>query len=63
MDLDWITTLTADTTAQTQISIASERGAGTPVPDISIEVDDVDIVYQRALTLGIEIEYSLTHEQ
>lgn len=63
MDLGWITTLCADTAARTQISIASEGGASTAVPDISIEVDDVDIVYQRALTMGIEIQYPLTDEQ
>lgn len=63
MDLGWITTLGVNTTARTQISIASEGGAGTAVPDISIEVDDVDTVYQRALTLGINIAYPLTDEQ
>jgi uncharacterized glyoxalase superfamily protein PhnB len=31
-------------------------------PDVSIEVDDVDAVYQRAVTAGSEIVYPLTDE-
>ena len=37
-------------------SVASEGGSGTPVPDTSIEVDDVDVVYQRAKRAGGKIE-------
>ena len=62
MDLGWIATLTSGETAPTQISIASEGGSETPVPDLSIEVDDVDAVYQRAKRLGHDIEYDLTSE-
>lgn len=32
------------------------------VPDLSIEVDDVDAVYSRARQLGHEITYELTDE-
>ncbi len=62
MDLGWIATLAADENAPVQISIATEGGSGTPVPDISIEVDDVDAVYQRAKAGGYKIEYELTDE-
>jgi uncharacterized glyoxalase superfamily protein PhnB len=31
-------------------------------PDVSIEVDDVDAVYGRAVTAGAEIVYPLTDE-
>jgi len=31
-------------------------------PDVSIEVDDVDAVYQRAVNTGSEIVYPLTDE-
>ena len=62
MDLGWIATLTSGETSQVQISIASEGGAGTPVPDLSIEVDDVDAVLARAQALGHEIAYPLTDE-
>ncbi|PHQ72382.1 MAG: glyoxalase, partial [Sneathiella sp.] len=62
MDHGWIATLASGETAQAQISIASEGGSGTSVPDLSIEVDDVDAVYQRAKRLGHDIEYELTDE-
>lgn len=62
MDHGWIVTLASGEAALTQISIASEGGSGTAVPDLSIEVDDVDAVYRRAKDLGHRIEYDLTDE-
>ncbi|WP_422385143.1 VOC family protein [Roseibium album] len=62
MDQGWIATMASDATARVQVSIASEGGSGTPVPDASIEVDDVDKVYRRAKELGHKIEYELTNE-
>ena len=62
MDHGWIVTLASGETAQTQISIAAEGGSGTVVPDLSIEVEDVDVVYQRAKSLGHTIKYELTDE-
>lgn len=62
MDFGWIATLASGEAAPVQISIATEGGSGTSVPDLSIEVDDVDAVYQRALQLGLDIEYPLIDE-
>ncbi|MEM8650042.1 MAG: VOC family protein [Pseudomonadota bacterium] len=62
MDMGWIATLSSGTSAPVQISIASEGGSGTPVPDASVEVDDVEAVYERAKKLGHKIEYELTDE-
>jgi predicted enzyme related to lactoylglutathione lyase len=62
MDHGWIVTLASREQAITQISVASEGGSGTPVPDISIEVDDVDSVYARARAGGHQIAYELTDE-
>ena len=62
MDHGWIVTVASGETARPQISIASEGGSGTKVPDLSIEVDDVDTVYQRAKKLGHKIDYELTDE-
>ena len=62
MDQGWIVTLASENSARVQVSIASEGGSGTPVPDASIEVDDVDAVYQRAMSLGCSIKYELTDE-
>ena len=62
MDHGWIVTLSSGRTADVQLSIASEGGSGTPVPDLSIEVDDVDVIFARAKSLGHAIEYELTDE-
>lgn len=62
MDLGWILTFASDVPTTPQISVASEGGAGTPVPDISIEVDDVDAVYERAQAFGCEIVRDLRDE-
>ena len=57
MDLGWILTFSADGAAAPQISIAKEGGSGTPVPDISIEVDNFTEVHQRVLAAGFRVEY------
>ena len=62
MDHGWIVTFASDQTALVQISVANEGGSGTDVPDISIEVDDVDEAYHRAKSAGFEIAYELTDE-
>ena len=62
MDQGWIVTLTSGITAPVQLSIASEGGSGAPVPDATIEVDDVDVVHAQAQALGHPIDYALTDE-
>ena len=62
MDFGWIATLASSRQAEVQISLASEGGSGTPVPDLSIEVDDVAATYAKAKSLGCAIEYELTDE-
>ncbi|QBF30782.1 VOC family protein [Thalassococcus sp. S3] len=62
MDHGWIVTVASGETARPQISIATEGGSGTKVPDLSIEVEDVDAVYLRAKALGHPIDYELTDE-
>lgn len=62
MDHGWIVTLASGQTASVQLSIATEGGSGTPVPDLSIEVEDVDAAYAQARALGHDIAYDLTNE-
>lgn len=62
MDLGWIVTLGSGQTASTQMSILSEGGSGAPVPDLSIEVEEVGEVYARARATGCEIVHELTDE-
>lgn len=62
MDHGWILTFACDAPAKPELSVASEGGSGTPVPDLSIEVDDVDEIYGRARSAGYEITYAITDE-
>ena len=57
MDHGWILTFAAEKPAPPQISVASEGGSGTPVPDISIEVDNLDEIHKRVLAAGSPVEY------
>jgi catechol 2,3-dioxygenase-like lactoylglutathione lyase family enzyme len=57
MDQGWIATFAAQSTMTPQVSVASEGGAGTPVPDLSIEVDDLDEALRRVQAADIAIEY------
>lgn len=57
MDQGWIVTFAADASAPPQISVASEGGSGTPVPDLSVEVDNLEQVHRRAVQAGFVIEY------
>ncbi|EIM29493.1 VOC family protein [Microvirga lotononidis] len=62
MDMGWIMTFTADGSMTPQISVMTEGGSGTAVPDISIEVDDLSDVHQRMQAAGFAIEYGPASE-
>jgi catechol 2,3-dioxygenase-like lactoylglutathione lyase family enzyme len=62
MDLGWIATYGNAETMSVQVSIMSEGGSGTPVPDISVEVDDLDEALQRVHKAGIAVEYGPAEE-
>jgi catechol 2,3-dioxygenase-like lactoylglutathione lyase family enzyme len=62
MDQGWIVTFAADASMTPQLSIAAEGGSGTPVPDLSIEVDDLDEVLRRFTERGIPLEYGPADE-
>lgn len=57
MDQGWIVTLAAASQMAPQISIASEGGSGTEVPDLSVEVDDLDEALRRVHAAGLVVEY------
>lgn len=63
MDHGWIVTFAAAAVeARPQVSFLSEGGSGTPVPDLSVEVDDVDGMLARVTRAGIAIEYGPADE-
>ncbi|WP_411196651.1 VOC family protein [Rhizobium sp.] len=62
MDHGWIATFGAATDMTVQLSIASEGGSGTPVADLSIEVDDLDTAFEAMSASGFPIEYGPADE-
>lgn len=62
MDLGWIQTYVGTGLAAPQVSFAREGGSGTDVPDLSIEVDNLDEVYQNAIAAKIPILYGPVEE-
>lgn len=57
MDLGWIRTYGSGAKMTLQMSVMTEGGSGTPVPDISVEVDDVEEALGRVRRAGIPVEY------
>jgi len=57
MDMGWIVTFGADVEMSVQVSFASEGGSGTAVPDLSIEVDDLDEALRRVRAGGFPIVF------
>ncbi|MBR0799292.1 VOC family protein [Bradyrhizobium jicamae] len=62
MDFGWVATYGSSETMQVQICFASEGGSGAPVPDLSIEVDDLDEALRRVTAAEIAIEYGPADE-
>jgi catechol 2,3-dioxygenase-like lactoylglutathione lyase family enzyme len=57
MDRGWTATYRSQQQMTVQISVATEGGSGTSVPDLSIEVDQVDATLQAMKAAGFPIEY------
>lgn len=62
MDHGWIVTYAGSGEMAPQLSFATQGGSGTPVPDLSIEVDDLSEVHRRLVEGGHRIEYGPTRE-
>ena len=55
-DLGWIVTYGSHQQTTVLISIVSEVGSGTPVSELSIEVDNVDAAMETMPAVGFRIE-------
>ncbi|HET9679905.1 MAG TPA: VOC family protein [Gammaproteobacteria bacterium] len=62
MDHGWLKTFGSQEKMTVQLNFGSEGGSGTPVPDFSIEVDDVEAALAKMKQAGIEIEYGPVSE-
>jgi len=62
MNHGWIRTFSSASRMTVQVSIASEGGSGTAVPELSVEVDDLAEVLRRVEEFGAPIEYGPVRE-
>ena len=62
MDMGWIVTFASSENATAQISVIRPDEAGTPHPDFTVEVADVDAAHARARARGHAVIYPLTDE-
>jgi catechol 2,3-dioxygenase-like lactoylglutathione lyase family enzyme len=62
MDHGWIATYGSQEKMDVQVSFAEQGGSGTPVPDLSIEVDDVEAALDGMRAAGFAIEYGPADE-
>lgn len=62
MDHGWFRTYGSDAKMTVQVSFGSEGGSGTPVPDLSIEVDDVYAALARFEEARVPIVYGPVSE-
>ncbi|MBP1851905.1 VOC family protein [Rhizobium halophytocola] len=62
MDHGWIVSYGSDATAAAQVSITSEGGSGAAVPDLSIEVDDLEEALARMTAAGFDPQYGPVDE-
>jgi catechol 2,3-dioxygenase-like lactoylglutathione lyase family enzyme len=62
MDMGFIVTLVSPSNSTAQVNLMRDDEASTILPQISIEVADVDDVHSRAVSGGLNIVYPLTNE-
>ena len=62
MDLGWIVTFVSPSNPTAQINVMRDDNPSTLLPNVSIEVADVDEVHARAIESDFQIVYPLTDE-
>jgi catechol 2,3-dioxygenase-like lactoylglutathione lyase family enzyme len=62
MDHGWFRTYGSDAKMTVQVSFGSEGGSGTSVPDLSIEVDNIEAAIARFKEANVPIEYGPVSE-
>ncbi|PAZ10852.1 glyoxalase [Streptomyces sp. SA15] len=63
MNMGWVTTLASPANPTAQISFFTEERTAPVVPDLSVEVEDVDAVYAQLAASGAEIVRELRDEE
>jgi catechol 2,3-dioxygenase-like lactoylglutathione lyase family enzyme len=62
MDMGWILTVVSPSNPTAQLSVVREDATAPVIPQITVEVADVDAVHAEAVRRGLEIVHPLTDE-
>ena len=62
MDLGWILTFVSPSNPTAQLSVLRQDATAPVVPQITVEVADVDAVHAEAVRRGLELVHPLTDE-
>ncbi|MFF1730884.1 VOC family protein [Streptomyces sp. NPDC058247] len=63
MNMGWVTTLASPSNPTAQISFLTHDETAPVIPDLSVEVEDVDAVYAQVCASGAEIVHDLRDEE
>jgi catechol 2,3-dioxygenase-like lactoylglutathione lyase family enzyme len=63
MNLGWVMTLASPTNPTAQVTFMSHDKTAPVVPDMSVEVDDVDAAYAAMRESGAEVVHPLQDEE
>lgn len=63
MNMGWVVTLASPANPTAQISFFTEERTAPVVPDLSVEVADVDAVYAQLVAAGSEVVRELRDEE
>jgi catechol 2,3-dioxygenase-like lactoylglutathione lyase family enzyme len=62
MDMGWIITFVSPSNPTAQVSVVREDASAPVVPQITVEVGDVDAIHAEAVRRGLDIVHPLTDE-
>jgi uncharacterized glyoxalase superfamily protein PhnB len=62
MDLGWVVTMASPDNPTAQVILSTRDETGPVVPDLSVEVADVDAVYAAVVATGTRIVHELRDE-
>lgn len=63
MDLGWVVTLASPSNRTAQVTLMTRDESAPVVPDMSVEVEDVDAVYATVRASGAEVVHPLQDEE
>jgi uncharacterized glyoxalase superfamily protein PhnB len=63
MNLGWVMTLASPSNPTAQVTLMSHDKSAPVVPDMSVEVDDVDAAYVAMRQIGAEVVHPLQDEE